>query len=37
MLSAKNVYKKFGSLTVLNGVSLVVSKGDVVALNDESG
>ncbi len=37
MLSAKIVFKKFGSLNVLNGVSLDVSKGEVVALIGESG
>ncbi len=37
MLSAKDIRKKYGALNVLNGVSLNVAKGEVVALIGESG
>ena len=32
MLTAENIYKKYGNLEVLRGVSLTVNKGDVVAI-----
>lgn len=37
MLAAENIYKKYGNLEVLRGVSLTVNKGDVVALIGQSG
>lgn len=37
MLIAENIYKKYGNLEVLRGVSLTVNKGDVVALIGQSG
>ena len=37
MLTAENIYKKYGNLEVLRGVSLTVNKGDVVALIGQSG
>ena len=37
MLKIENVKKKFGELTVLNGISLEVEKGDVVAILGPSG
>ncbi len=36
-LSAKDVVKRFGSVPVLDGVSLSVERGDIVALVGESG
>src|SRR5690606_8845953 len=37
MISAKNIYKKFGDLEVLKGVSLDVSKGEIDAIVRASG
>lgn len=37
MISAKNIYKKFGDLEVLKGVSLDVSEGEVVSIVGASG
>ncbi|MFS8501100.1 MAG: amino acid ABC transporter ATP-binding protein [Caldicoprobacter sp.] len=37
MIEAKNVYKSFGNLQVLKGVSLNVNKGEVVAVIGPSG
>ena len=37
MLTLRNVYKKFGDTVVLNGVSLDVNQGDVVAILGPSG
>jgi polar amino acid transport system ATP-binding protein len=37
MVSLKNVHKSFGSLQVLNGVSLDVMKGDVICIIGPSG
>lgn len=37
MVSIKNVYKSFGSLDVLNGVTLDVMKGDVICIIGPSG
>lgn len=37
MLEIKNVYKSFGKLDVLKGVSLTVNKGDVVVIVGPSG
>ena len=37
MLEIKNVYKSFGKLAVLKGVSLTVNKGDVVVIVGPSG
>lgn len=37
MLSAENIYKSFGSLRVLKGVSLTVNRGDVMAVIGPSG
>lgn len=37
MIEAKNVYKSFGNLQVLKGVSLKVNKGEVVAVIGPSG
>ena len=37
MLSVQNVKKKFGDLTVLDGISLQVNEGDVVAVLGPSG
>ncbi len=37
MLTAKGVYKGFGELSVLKGISLTVQKGEVVALIGPSG
>jgi len=37
MISAKNIYKKFGDLEVLKGVSLDVSKGEIVSIVGASG
>ena len=37
MLIAKNITKKFGKLEVLKGVSLEVSKGEVIAVIGSSG
>ena len=37
LLSAKNVYKSFGDLQVLNGIDLEVNKGEVVSIIGPSG
>ena len=37
MLKAVNIYKKFGELQVLKGVSLHVNKGEVIAIIGRSG
>src|SRR5215203_6721514 len=37
MLTGKNVYKRYGSLEVLRGVNLEISKGEVVAIVGPSG
>jgi lipoprotein-releasing system ATP-binding protein len=37
MLTGKNIYKRYGSLEVLRGVTLEVKKGEVVAIVGPSG
>ena len=37
MLTGKNIYKRYGSLDVLRGVNLEISKGEVVAIVGPSG
>jgi len=37
MLSAKNLFKKYGSFTVVNNVSLNVAKGEIVSIIGPSG
>ena len=37
MIGIRNVYKKFGDLTVLDGIDLDVEKGDVIAILGPSG
>ena len=37
MLEVKNLVKKFGDKTVLNGINLKVNKGDVIGLIGPSG
>ena len=37
MIKAQNIHKSFGSLEVLKGISLEVSKGEVVAIVGASG
>ena len=37
MLIAKNIYKRYGSLEVLRGVNVEISKGEVVAIVGPSG
>ena len=37
MLTGKNIYKRYGSLEVLRGVNLEISKGEVVAIVGPSG
>lgn len=37
MLSAKNLFKKYSNITVVNGVSLDVDKGEVVSIIGPSG
>lgn len=37
MLTAKNIYKNYGTLQVLNGVDLSVNKGEIVSIVGSSG
>ena len=37
MLTGKNIYKRYGSLEVLRGVTLEINKGEVVAIVGPSG
>lgn len=37
MLTVENIYKKFGELQVLNGISFSASKGEVIAIIGPSG
>src|SRR5437867_12584087 len=37
MLSGKNIYKSYGSLQVLKGVSLEISRGEIVSIVGSSG
>ena len=37
MLEVKNIYKNFGSLHVLKGVSTTIEKGEVVSIIGVSG
>lgn len=37
MISVKNIYKNFGNLSVLNGVSLDINKGEKIAIVGPSG
>lgn len=37
MISAKNIYKKYGNLEVLRGVSIDVSEGEIVSIVGASG
>jgi lipoprotein-releasing system ATP-binding protein len=37
MLTAKNIYKKYGSLEVLKGVDLMINKGEIVSIVGSSG
>ncbi len=37
LLEVKDIHKKFGDLTVLDGVDLSVDKGDVVSVLGPSG
>ena len=37
MISAKNIYKNFGDLEVLKGVSLDVSESEIVSIVGASG
>lgn len=37
MLKAKNIHKSFGSLQVLKGVDIEISKGEIVAIAGKSG
>jgi lipoprotein-releasing system ATP-binding protein len=37
MLVAKNLYKKYANLTVVNGVSVEVGKGEIIAITGPSG
>ena len=37
MLVAKNLYKKYANLTVVNGVSVEVRKGEIIAITGPSG
>lgn len=37
MISAHNITKSYGSLNVLKGISLVISKGEIIAVTGASG
>ncbi len=37
MLTAKNIIKRYGKLTVLNGVDIDISKGEIVSIVGSSG
>ncbi len=37
MLSAKNIYKNYGTLAVLKGVDIVITKGEIVSIAGSSG
>lgn len=37
MLTAKNIFKKYGTLEVLKGVDLTISKGEIVSIVGSSG
>ena len=37
MLKVENIYKSFGSLKVLNGISFSADKGEVIAIIGPSG
>jgi lipoprotein-releasing system ATP-binding protein len=37
MLTAKNIYKKYGTLEVLKGVDLTINKGEIVSIVGSSG
>ncbi len=37
MISAKNIYKKYGKLEVLKGVSLEIQRGEIVCIVGKSG
>lgn len=37
MLRVENIYKKFGELQVLNGISFSAAKGEVIAIIGPSG
>src|SRR3954452_5463051 len=37
MLTAKNIFKKYGSLEVLKGVDVTINKGEIVSIVGSSG
>jgi len=37
MLTAKNIFKKYGTLEVLKGVDLTINKGEIVSIVGSSG
>ena len=37
MIKARNIYKNFGNVKVLNGVNLHIKKGEIVAIVGPSG